>query len=223
MKVNDLLKQYRNGNRYFLGADLYGADLTGADLHWADLHEANLHWADLHEANLHWANLRKANLTGADLHGADLRWADLAGADLTGADLTGADLTEADLVGADLTGADLSDTCLDPMNTPNGDCGGFELIDNGRWVIAYRTAYSPVAATNRYRVGEEYTAPWFSVSDTECHPGLYVSPNKKSLEKFLVKQNRTREPIIRVIFRPWDCHRAGSQYRVRSFIVWSLI
>jgi hypothetical protein len=50
-------------------------------------------------ADLSWVDLSRADLRGADLRGADLRGADLRGADLRGADLRGADLSRADLRG----------------------------------------------------------------------------------------------------------------------------
>jgi len=171
--------------------------------------------------NLRWAKLRQAYLSGADLRGADLRWADLheadlSEADLRGAKLHGANLHEADLSEADLRGADLSETCLDPMQPPNGDVKGFELIDGGNWAVGYRTCDSPHLGGPGYQIGESYVVPVFSTSGTECHPGLFVCPSVEAAQKW-------GSDIIKVIFRPWDCHKAGEKHRVREFIVWEKV
>jgi hypothetical protein len=64
-----------------------------------------------------------------------------------------------------------------------------------------------------YEVGELRESPYFSTAPTECHPGLYVCPTmSRALE--------WGDQIMKVIFRPWECHKAGDKYRVRWLIVW---
>jgi hypothetical protein len=197
-------------------ANLYDADLHYADLHYADLHYANLYdadlrYADLYDADLHYANLCYANLHGADLryadlHGADLHGADLRYADLRGADLHGADLRYADLRGADLHGADLTKTCLDPKNKPNGMVDEFEK--QGKYVIGYRSPNSKIINSNHVWEKEKWhTAPYFSTSNTECHPGLYLKPDYE-LGDIAVKSLAK------------DVHKAGSKYRTKKFYVY---
>jgi hypothetical protein len=212
MQPSELMDRYAAGERDFRRANLWGADLSGANLRGADLREANLRLAYLREANLSGANLWGANLWGANLRGADLTGADLWRAYLWEADLNEANLTGANLRGADLTGADLGGTVLDSMAAPNGNCEDFHM-DGGRWAIGYRTKNSPHLGGDGYTVGELVEAPYFSTCSTECHPGIFVLPTiRESLE--------WGEEIVRVIFRPWECHRAGSKWRVRWLIVW---
>jgi hypothetical protein len=181
------------------GADLRGAILRGADLRGADLRGANLWGANLQGANLRYAYLRGAYLRDAILRDANLRDADLQGANLRGADLEGADLTG---------------TILDPINMANGNIDEFETIDNGFWAVGYRARNSAyMNKSHTYDVGEEYEAPYFSTCNTDCHPGLYVCPA-------IFDASTQGNGIIKVIFRPHDCHKAGDNYRVRSFIVW---
>ncbi|MBW4623205.1 MAG: pentapeptide repeat-containing protein [Cyanosarcina radialis HA8281-LM2] len=66
------------GEKYFINANLMGADLSNLNLS---------------QVNLSWAKLRGANLSGANLRGADLTQADLSDANLSETDLTGANLT----------------------------------------------------------------------------------------------------------------------------------
>ena len=47
MKAEELIKQYKDGKRYFTGVDLRGVDLTGVDLRGVDLRGANLRGAYL--------------------------------------------------------------------------------------------------------------------------------------------------------------------------------
>ena len=157
------------------------ANLTGAYLTGAKLTLANLTGADLTDADL-----ARADLTGADLTDADLTDADLARADLTGADLTDADLTDADLTGAKLTLAKLTGTCLDPKNKPSGPQGDWSR--DGEFVIAYRTRKSMfICKTTEYMDGQEYVAPYFSIDQTECHPGLYISRTLDDLQRLVEK------------------------------------
>ena len=107
MKVDELVREIRQGRKFLRGADLRGADLRGANLRVANLQGAslqgaNLRGADLRGANLRVANLRMANLREANLQGASLRGADLREANLQGASLRGADLQEAHLQEANL-------------------------------------------------------------------------------------------------------------------------
>jgi len=165
---------------------------------------------------LRWVVLSGANLCRANLSGANLSGANLYGANLYGANLHWANLHWANLYGANLSGANLGETCLDPMRPPNGDVEGFELIDDGEWAVGYRTGSSPHLGGPGYQIGESYVAPVFSTSDTECHPGLFVCPSVEAAQKW-------GSDIIKVIFRPWDCHKAGEKHRVREFIVWAKV
>ena len=194
------------------GAYLSEADLSGATLRRADLRDANLSGADLSGADLTRANLSGADLSGANLRGAYLRGAHLSGADLSGADLSGANLSGANLSGANLSGADLSEahlsgTILDPAGVPNGDVAGFEI--GGEYVYGYRTRRKPYMGGSDYENGKAYTAPWFAVGDTECHPGLYLQPTVKGLDGEIIKVKALRK----------DVHKAGSKWRCREFTV----
>lgn len=162
-------------------------------------------------ADLTGVDLRGVNLRGADLNGADLRWANLRWANITETDLSGADLTRANLYGANLHG-----TCLDPMTPPNGDAEEFETVDDGQWCVGYRTANSPWMHGPGYNVGGLYEAPVFSVSNTECHPGIFVCPTVESAKE-------CGDEIIKVIFRPWECHHVGEKHRVTWLIVWDTV
>jgi 5'-3' exonuclease len=184
--------------------DLKGAKLIGADLTRAYLTGANLTLADLTGADLIRTNLRWANLTRADLRGANLTGANLTGACLTHAYLRGADLTLANLIRTNLTGANLTDTVLDPCNDPNCDAEEFELV--GDHCTGYRSRRSLFAGDNTYEIGKTYTAPFFSICDTWCHPGLYVCPT-------IDKARSYDADIIEVSFDPKDLHRAGNKYR----------
>ena len=146
----------------------------------------------------------RANLTGADLTRANL----------TGADLTGADLTRANLTWANLTGADLTGTCLDPDNRPTGADDSFE-IQNG-YAIGYRTEIA--GHIDRYRIGRFYSADFFSTSETECHPGLYLWPTLRQSIGY-----RGNVPMIKVRTRPEAIHKVGSKYRCQWFEVLEVI
>ena len=161
------------------------ANLIGADLSWANLIWANLSRANLSRANLSWADLIGANLSRADLSGANLRW-------------------------ADLSGANLSWTCLDPNNSPNADVEQFEIKDG--YAIGYRTRKTP--HVGQYLDGRVYSADFFSTSNTECHPGLYLWPTLQQAKNF-----SPGEEIIVVRTKPADIHRAGSKWRCRWFEV----
>jgi hypothetical protein len=109
----------------------------------------------------------------------------------------------------------LSNTVLDLTNTPNQKIDEFELIDAGNWAIGYRTKNSPHGNNNEdYMVGQLRESHAFSTCCyTECHPGLFVCPTIEKAEEWGIK-------IIKVIFRPWDLHKAGEKHRVPWFIVW---
>lgn len=193
-----------NGYEIKPGADLQGAYIPGANLA---------------GANLAGANLEGANLRGADLEGADLQGANLVGANLEGANLTWADLRESNLVGANLVGANLEGTCLDPQALPNGDTEGFEIAAGG--VVGYRTQAQIVMRGKDYQIGQVYRAPWFSVADTPCHPGLYICPSIRMLQ--IQHREATFSPIIKVLSRPEDVHKAGNKWRTRAFRVLEVV
>ena len=165
---------------------------------------ANLSYANLRGADLRYANLCGANLCGANLCGADLRYKNLSGADLRGADLSD----------ANLSGADLQNTCLDPENKPNGNVEGFHKTPHG-YVIGYRT--EKAGHIDIYRVGQFYSADWFSTCTTECHPGLYLWP---TLSASLNWQNVT---TIKVRTKADMVHRAGDKWRCRWFEVLEVV
>ena len=189
-------------------ANLRGAYLMGADLMGANLTDANLMGADLMGAYLMGANLTDANLTDAYLRGANLTDANLRYANLMGANLTGANLTDANLMGANLTR-----TCLDPENVPNAKADEFTATRNGR-VLGYRTQHSTHVGNNHYEPGRTHKAPWFSTSDTECHPGLYLFPTKQQAVDW-----DSKAVIVRVSARAEDIHKAGGKYRCKQFRV----
>ena len=179
---------------------------------WLNLTGAYLTGARLRGARLTGADLTGVDLRGVDLRGAYLRGARLTGADLTGADLTGADLTRADFAGVDLTGAKLTRTYLDPAAQPNRDVANFARADDGR-CIGWRTRTSQHCGSTEYTPGV-YTAPWFSVAPTECHPGLYCYPAREQVEN-----EYPDAEVIEVRFDAADCHRAGRKWRVKTFEV----
>lgn len=126
--VDELLRRYAVGDRYFVNANLRCAKLSNIcleniDLSYAKLNLANLSGSNLNKANLAAAQMQSANLSCCDLQNSQLVRANLAGANLSdsnlrGADLTNTDLSNANLNGADLRGAnlgitDLRKTCLD--------------------------------------------------------------------------------------------------------------
>ena len=198
------------------GADLSGANLSRTDLSRADLSETNLREtnlsrADLSETNLRGADLRETNLSRANLRGANLRWADLRGADLREANLREADLFGANLYGADLRETDLSGTCLNHSNEANGDTAEFQQY-KGR-IIGYRSKVTP--HVGEYYVGRVYGADFFSTSDTECHPGLYLWPTLLGARAW----SGDSVKLIKVLADPEHTHKAGSKWRTRWFEV----
>ena len=183
----EIIKKARKQN---IRANLCGANLCGADLYGADLCGADLYRADLYRA--------------------DLRGADLRGANLRGADLRGANLCGADLCGANLRGADLCETCLDIEFSPNKEIKGFKKVRG--YVIGYRTREA--GHIKEYKDGQFYSADWFSVSDTECHPGLYLWPALEQAKEF-----SGNVEFIKVRTKPTEVHKAGNKWSCRWFEV----
>lgn len=153
-------------------------------------------------------NGQRANLTGADLNGADL----------TGANLSRAYLSRANLTGANLTGANLTDTCLDPNKeiVTIADSyftkKGFEVDSD--FVYGYRTKRSRHCGNTTYEVGQEYTAPYFSVSsDTDCHPGLYFA----TLDWLQLNYGST--DLVKVKARKDEVIKAGNKWRAKRLWV----
>ena len=110
--VDELLRRYATGDRYFVNANLRCAQLSNICLENIDLSYAKLNFADfsgtnLSQANLTLAEMRSANLSGSNLSRSHLVKANLTGANLSDANLRGADLSNADLSNANLNGADL--------------------------------------------------------------------------------------------------------------------
>lgn len=209
-------------------ADLREANLRGASLEHTDLREARLEHANLSAARLEHANLGEAHLEGADLRWArlehaslrwarlehaNLRWARLEHADMREARLDGADLVGASLEYADLREARLADTCLDPAaQTPPVDdatiiAAGLEI--DGEWVLGWRTATSRVVGDQTYEPGQTYVAPVFSVSPTDCHPGIYLA-GRDWLER-----EYPGAPLVRVRTRRSDLHHPVDKWRTR--------
>ena len=110
--VEELLRRYAVGDRYFINANLRCAQLSNIcleniDLSYAKLNLANLSGTNLSKANLTLAEMRSANLSGSNLSRSRLVRANLAGANLSDANLRGADLRNTDLSNACLIGANL--------------------------------------------------------------------------------------------------------------------
>ena len=203
----------------FWGASLIGADLRGANLWGASLIGANLEGVNLRGASLIGADLWGASLIGANLREANLREASLIRANFGEVNLQGANLGDAYLRGTNFRGANLRDTILDPSNTPNREGSHlFERRPKGR-LLGYRTSKSTHVGSQEYKERGTYTVPWFSTSDTACHPGLYVWPTRELTEKWVKENDILGMEIIRVTFKEEDLHQAGDKWRVRSFTV----
>ena len=128
LTVDELLRRYATGDRFFVNAnlkcaqlgelclekiDLSYAKLNLANLSGANLSRANLAAAEMQEANLSCSNLSRSNLVRANLAGANLSNANLRGAYFANTNLSNANLNGADLRGANLEKVDLRKTCLD--------------------------------------------------------------------------------------------------------------
>jgi len=198
---------YNAGRRNFRFAWLAEANFRCANLQNADLPNANLQDANLQNANIQDANLQNADLQNANLQNANLQNASLKNAILLRADLHRANLQDANLQNADLSNANISGTCLDPSNRPNADAAAFQRTIFGL-CIGYRTKNQPYIGGPDYEINRTYTAPWFSTSDTCCHPGLYVCPKPVAVADG-----------ITVLFRAEDCHHAEDKWRVKQFRV----
>jgi uncharacterized protein YjbI with pentapeptide repeats len=112
LAVDELLRRYAVGDRFFINANLRCAQLgelclENIDLSYAKLNLANLSGTNLSKSNLTLAQMPAANLSGSNLSRSQLVRANLAGANLSDANLRGADLSYADLSNACLNGADL--------------------------------------------------------------------------------------------------------------------
>ncbi len=121
MTVEELLRRYAAGERYFAGADLrYGQELSVAILKGIDLSRAfmdginivgvDLSYSNLSQGRIDVCRLEDVNLTAANLRGASLIEASIIGVNLTGADLTDAKLSDASFRRVNLTGANLTRT-----------------------------------------------------------------------------------------------------------------
>jgi hypothetical protein len=121
-----------------------------------------------------------------------------------------ADLSWANLSGANLWNVIVVETCLDPDNAPNADAGGFCSV--GEHIVGYRT--EAAGHIGKYRVGRVYSADWFSTSDAECHPGLYLWPTENHARDF-----SGEVPLIKVETNAADIHHAGRKWRTRWFRV----
>jgi len=117
LEVDELLRRYAIGDRFFINANLRCAQLSelcleNIDLSYAKLNLANLSGTNLSKANLMAAQMPAANLSGSNLSKSQLVRANLSDANLRGGDLSYADLSNVCLTGADLTGANLARTDL---------------------------------------------------------------------------------------------------------------
>ena len=107
LTVEELIRRYAVGERYFSNANLRCATLINCSLP-----EINLSFSKLNAANLTEANLSGSELTAADLSGANLNQVNLSKSSLIKADLSKTDLSFADLRGANLQAANLQESCL---------------------------------------------------------------------------------------------------------------
>lgn len=212
--MDDLVQEIRRGKKDLAEAFLEQADLSGADMRNATLSDAILRNANLWRVDLMGSNLRRADLKRTDLRYANLRGADLTDAYLLGANLSNADLSDANLevavlVNTNLYGSILTGTVLDPLRIPNAEVDEFER--DGDFIVGYRTKIS-IRGDVSYEAGQCYHAPYFSVSLTECHPGLYLGPSIDYL-----MDNYYSGPYVKVWAKPELTHRAGDKWRTKCF------
>lgn len=99
--VEELLRRYEHGERYFVGIDLP----DGAAMPDVDLQGANLENGWLFDADFRGANLRHVNFTHTNVKCSDFTNADLEGACFQGAPIDAAVFTGANLQGASFAGA----------------------------------------------------------------------------------------------------------------------
>lgn len=121
MDASELLERYATGERYFVGVDLHGVDLSSANLAGIVLNHTYLVGINLSNANLYGASL-----VGVEMESGDLSNANLCGASLSG-DLYDLNLSQADLCGANLESANLLYAKLDKANLENTKLRGAEL------------------------------------------------------------------------------------------------
>lgn len=121
-----------------------------------------------------------------------------------------AQLNDAQLNDAQLNRAQLNETILDPNAEANADVDGFEIKDG--LAIGYRTRKS--GDIGDYLDGRVYSADFFSVCETECHPGRYLWPTLEAAKSW----DSTAE-IIKVKAPVEHIHRAGLKWRCRWFEV----
>lgn len=161
-------------------------------------------------ADFTFEDLGEADISGSDLSGADFSRAYLKGATLAHSNLSGARLENASLIWTDFSKSNLTGTCLDPDARTNEE-GDFDSDKDQ--LIGFRTINQRCMYGPDYRIGQTYTAPWFSVSSDKCHPGLYVCRSIADARKY-------GERLIEVRFqRENNLHHALGRYRVREFFV----
>ena len=175
-------------------------EVPGDTLVGANLQEANLEYASLYNANLQHANLQHANLENARLQYANLQYANLEYTNLE----------KTNLHKAILTG-----TCLD-SNAPipeisDEDIKAAGLTIRGKWVYGYRTSSSQHCGKTIYLKGKTYRAPVFSVSPTECHPGIYLDG-----KDWLYYHQYPMANLVRCRTLRSNLHRAGSKWRTKE-------
>lgn len=147
VKIYNLVKKYKEGERNFTGINLNEANLSRINLSQANLSDAslcvtnlsgaNLSGINLSRANLNVGRLSQANLTGANLSRATLNVANLVRADLSDAilvetlairsELIRARLNNANLTKANLNGADLREARVGQANFSQANLSGANL------------------------------------------------------------------------------------------------
>jgi uncharacterized protein YjbI with pentapeptide repeats len=117
LEVDELLRRYAVRDRFFINANLRGAQLSelwleNIDLSYDKFNLDNLSGTNLSKASLMAAQMQLANLSGCNLSKSQLVSANLSGVNLSDANFKGADLSYADLSNVCLTGADLMSATL---------------------------------------------------------------------------------------------------------------
>jgi hypothetical protein len=94
------------------------------------------------------------------------------------------------------------------------DIEQFKRRGKGSYYYGYRTRNSPSSHNQwgQYEDGSCYRAPYFDSSPSQCSFGLYVCPTIE-----LAKEWGTE--IIKVKFLGNELHKAGTKWRVKSFVV----
>lgn len=116
--VEELLRRYAAGERFFSRVALEGGNLSGVDLRGIrfqnsgigilDLSGANLAGVSFVDTGISEVNLEGANLAGADLSGAAFTNVNCRRANLAGASFYKRSVYDSDFEGANFRGADLS-------------------------------------------------------------------------------------------------------------------